>query len=127
MFSIWDTHIDIMNPTVSIIMPCFNAAAHLLQSIGGAQAYTFFNRVLITMNVGTSDGTLTWLQTRADRRLCIHIQPNQGISAARDTGLRLAQGEYSAFIKADDEPSNECGLYRGQHCEPYRATQALTP
>jgi glycosyltransferase involved in cell wall biosynthesis len=89
-------------PTVSIIMPCYNAATHLPQSVGSVLAQTFSGWELIAVDDGSSDGTLAWLQARTDPRLRVHAQPNQGVSAARNAGLGLARGRYIAFLDADD-------------------------
>ncbi len=91
-----------MTPTISIIMPCYNAATHLPQSVGSVLTQTFNDWELIAVDDGSSDDTLAWLQTHTDPRLRIHTQTNQGVSAARNTGLRLARGRYIAFLDADD-------------------------
>jgi len=91
-----------MKPKVSIIMPCYNAAAHLPKSVGSVLAQTFTDWELIAVDDGSSDGTLDWLQARADPRLRIQTQTNQGVSAARNAALELARGEYVAFLDADD-------------------------
>lgn len=91
-----------MMPSVSIIMPCYNAAAYLPQSVGSVLSQTFTDWELIAVDDGSSDGTLDWLQTRTDSRVRVHTQVNQGVSATRNAGLRLARGKYVAFLDADD-------------------------
>lgn len=91
-----------MTPTVSIIMPCHNAAAHLPHSVGSVLAQTFTDWELIAVNDGSGDATLEWLQNLTDPRLRIHTQANQGVSIARNVGLGLARGHYIAFLDADD-------------------------
>ena len=89
-------------PAVSIIMPCYNAAVHLPQSVGSVLAQTFTDWELIAVDDGSTDSTLAWLQAQMDSRLRIHAQSNQGVSAARNAGLGLARGKYVAFLDADD-------------------------
>lgn len=89
-------------PTVSIVMPCHNVAPHLPASIGSVLAQTFANWELVTIDDGSRDGTLAWLQRQADRRIRIQAQPNLGVSAARNAGLGIARGRYVAFLDADD-------------------------
>lgn len=89
-------------PSVSIIMPCYNAAIYLPQSLGSVLSQTFTDWELIAVDDGSSDGTLAWLQTHTDPRLRIYSQANQGVSAARNAGLGLACGRYVAFLDADD-------------------------
>lgn len=91
-----------MNPTISIIMPCYNAVAHLSQSVGSVLSQTFSDWELIAVDDGSSDNTLAWLQAQTDLRFRIHTQTSQGVSAARNAGLKLAFGQYVAFLDADD-------------------------
>lgn len=83
-------------------MPCFNAAAHLPESVGSVLAQTFDDWELIAVDDGSSDGTLTWLQAQTDARIRPLTQPNQGVSAARNAGLAKAHGTFVAFLDADD-------------------------
>ncbi|MDP1923422.1 MAG: glycosyltransferase [Thiobacillus sp.] len=91
-----------MPPLVSIVMPCYNAAAHLPTSVGSVLAQTFPDWELITIDDGSSDTTLTWLQAQTDARIRPLSQANLGVSAARNAGLALARGHYVAFLDADD-------------------------
>ncbi|HQT30369.1 MAG TPA: glycosyltransferase [Thiobacillus sp.] len=97
-----------MPPVISIIMPCHNAAVHLPSSVGSVLAQTYSDWELITIDDGSSDSTLAWLRTQTDPRVRIHAQPNQGVSAARNAGLALAQGRYIAFLDADDSWDTRC-------------------
>lgn len=89
-------------PTVSIVMPCFNALAHLPVSLASVVAQTLSDWELIVIDDGSTDRSFDWLQSQKDDRLVIVHQSNQGVSAARNAGLRLARGEYVAFLDADD-------------------------
>lgn len=89
-------------PVVSIIMPCYNAAAHLPRSVGSVLAQTFSDWELIAVDDGSNDGTLAWLRSQDVVRLRVLGQANQGVSAARNAGLELARGDYLAFLDADD-------------------------
>lgn len=91
-----------MHPLVSIIMPCYNAAAHLPQSVGSVLAQTFAEWELIAIDDGSSDGTLAWLQAQTDSRIRVFPQQNGGVSAARNAGLAHARGDCVAFLDADD-------------------------
>jgi glycosyltransferase involved in cell wall biosynthesis len=89
-------------PAISIIMPCYNAAAHLPESIGSVLAQTFVNWELVAVDDGSSDSTLTWLQAQTDPRIRVLAQPNRGVSLARNAGIGLARGQHIAFLDADD-------------------------
>lgn len=91
-----------MPPRVSIIMPCYDAAAHLPTSIGSVLAQTLASWELIAIDDGSRDGTLAWLREQSDGRIRVLSQPHQGVSVARNTGLAAARGQYVAFLDADD-------------------------
>lgn len=91
-----------MLPLISIIMPCYNAAAHLPLSVGSVLAQTFSDWELIAVDDGSADGTLERLKAHTDPRIHVIHQANQGVSAARNTGLALAKGDYVAFLDSDD-------------------------
>lgn len=89
-------------------MPCHNAAAHLPASTRSVLAQTFTDWELIAVDDGSSDSTLAWLRTQSDPRIRVHTQTNQGVSAARNAGIALAQGRYIAFLDADDSWDAQC-------------------
>ena len=89
-------------PSVSIVMPCFNAVRHLSGSVGSVLAQTFPDWELIAVDDGSSDATLAWLQARSDRRIRCLNQGHQGVSAARNAALAVARGRHVAFLDADD-------------------------
>ena len=91
-----------MRPAVSIVMPCHDALAHLPASVGSVLAQGFGDWELIAVDDGSRDGSLAWLQAQTDPRIRVHSQANQGVSAARNAGLRLARGDCVAFLDADD-------------------------
>ncbi|WP_018077010.1 glycosyltransferase family 2 protein [Thiobacillus denitrificans] len=91
-----------MPPTVSIVMPCHNAAAHLPVSVGSVLAQTCADWELIAVDDGSTDATPAWLKAQTDRRIRMLSQPNRGVSAARNAGLAVAQGRHVAFLDADD-------------------------
>lgn len=89
-------------PTVSIIMPCYNAIAHLPRSVDSVLAQSCADWELIAVDDGSADATLAWLQGQTDVRIQACTQRNQGVSAARNIGLARARGRYVAFLDADD-------------------------
>ena len=89
-------------------MPCFNAAVHITRSVASALGQTFHDIELIVVNDGSTDKSLEVLKRIADPRLKIINQLNQGVSAARNRGLKEARGDYIAFLDADDTWHPEC-------------------
>lgn len=93
-----------MNPKVSIIMPCFNAAAHLERSVGSVLAQNMGDWELIVIDDGSTDASWQALESLAhkDPRIRPVHQPNAGAAAARNQGLGEAKGSYTAFLDSDD-------------------------
>jgi glycosyltransferase involved in cell wall biosynthesis len=88
-------------PTVSVVIPCFNQAHFLATAIASAQA----QRRVIVDTIVVDDGS--WDDAAAVAKSCgagtIIRQQNEGVSAARNAGLRVARGEFVVFLDADDE------------------------
>lgn len=91
-----------MTARVSIVMPCYNAEAHLAAGVGSVLNQSFTDWELIAIDDGSHDGTLQWLRTQQDERIRVIAQHNQGVSAARNNGLQQCCGEYVAFLDSDD-------------------------
>lgn len=86
---------------VSIIIPTYNRAALLPETLGSVFAQTFTDYQAIVVDDGSDDGTpglLAGLAERAEMKRIAHAGPG----AARNAGLALARGEYIAFLDADD-------------------------
>ncbi|MDR0979790.1 MAG: glycosyltransferase [Candidatus Nomurabacteria bacterium] len=88
----------------SIIVPVYNAAAYLAECLDSVLAQSEPDWELLLVDDGSTDASATIGQAYAkrDARICYVAQPNQGVSAARNHGLRLARGEFVAFLDADD-------------------------
>ena len=89
-------------PTLSIIVPAYNAERTIVQTIASVQKQTFSDFELIVINDGSSDQTLQLLHSVADERLRIFSYENGGVCVARNRGISHATGEFIAFIDADD-------------------------
>lgn len=85
---------------VSVIIPCYNQAHFLGEAIESVLAQTYSHREIIIVDDGSPDNTAEV----ATRYPCVRYirQQNQGLSAARNTGLRASQGRYLVFLDADD-------------------------
>ena len=87
---------------VSVIIPAYNAMNYLPQTLKSVLQQTFTDFEILIINDGSSDDIVEWSSQISDSRVKLISQINQGVSAARNTGIRNAQGEYIAFIDADD-------------------------
>lgn len=91
-------------PRVSVIIPCYNHGAYLPDAIRSVQAQSISDWELIIVDDGSTDNTrATADQFANDSRLHYTYQANAGLSGARNTGTREAQGEYVVYLDADDE------------------------
>lgn len=93
-----------MNPTISIIIPVYNAGRYLRACMDSLLAQTYRELEIIVVDDGSTDGSGALLEeyAAADARVrCIH-QNNAGVSAARNRGLDEATGEWIGFIDSDD-------------------------
>jgi glycosyltransferase involved in cell wall biosynthesis len=88
-------------PRVSVIIPSYNAAAHLRRAVDSVLAQTWHSLELLVVDDGSTDDTRAALHAYGDR-LRLLSQANGGPAAARNHGLREAAGEYVAFLDADD-------------------------
>jgi glycosyltransferase involved in cell wall biosynthesis len=86
---------------VSTIIPAFNSAATLRAAIDGALAQEFEGQEIIVVNDGSTDGTAAILASYGDRIRSVE-QANRGFNPARNSAIRIACGEYFAFLDADD-------------------------
>lgn len=90
-------------PIISVIIPAYNVAPYIGETLDGVFAQTFTDFEVIIVNDGSPDSEEFELaiQPYLDR-ICYLKQENRGASAARNAGLRAARGELVAFLDADD-------------------------
>ncbi len=86
---------------VSVIIPCYKQAHLLPQAIDSVLAQAFEELEIIVVNDGSPDNTAA-VAARYGNRIRYIEQSNQGLSAARNAGLRLATGEFVHFLDSDD-------------------------
>jgi glycosyltransferase involved in cell wall biosynthesis len=89
-------------PTISVIVPAYNAEQTILETITSVLSQTFSDFELIVINDGSTDRTLELLNTVNDSRLQVFSYPNGGVSIARNRGITQASGEFIAVLDADD-------------------------
>lgn len=95
---------------ISIIIPSYNHARFVSQAVDSALAQTLTAIEVIVVDDGSTDETQSMLSKYKGRINYIY-QHNQGLSAARNTGFRAAQGDYLLFLDADDLiPANKLEL-----------------
>lgn len=89
---------------ISVIVPVYNAEDYLSRCMGSILNQTYRDLQVICVNDGSTDGSGKVLEelARRDGRVRVAVQENAGLSASRNAGLELAQGEYVMFVDADD-------------------------
>ena len=96
---------------ISIIVPIYNAEQFLRECIDSILSQNYSNIEIILVNDGSRDGSLNICQSYDDSRIVLIDKENAGVSSARNAGLKVAKGEYIAFIDADDTlPVNALSL-----------------
>ena len=91
-------------PLISVIVPVYNAFELLPRCVESIQAQTYDNLEIILIDDGSNDGSSELCDSYASKDTRIHAvhQSNTGVSAARNKGLDMAQGEWIGFVDADD-------------------------
>jgi glycosyltransferase involved in cell wall biosynthesis len=89
-------------PFFSVIIPVYNVERYLTRCIESVLAQTFTNFEIICVNDGSQDASLAILQSYSDSRLHIITKQNEGLAAARNTGIAASRGLFVALLDADD-------------------------
>ena len=91
-------------PLISIIIPVYNVERYLAQCLDSVINQTYPNLEIICVNDGTTDSSGQILEQYAqkDGRIVVIVQENQGLSGARNTGLKHVHGKYIMFVDSDD-------------------------
>ncbi len=91
-------------PKISVILPVYNVEKYLRRCLDSVLCQTFADFEAICVNDGSADKSLNILEEYAakDSRIKIVTQANQGLSMARNNGLKVAKGDYIYFLDSDD-------------------------
>lgn len=93
-----------MTELVSIIMPCYNCEQTIEKTLKSIYEQNFTDFYLYCVNDGSTDKTAEILEhyVKSKPNMVVHHKLNAGQTAAKNDGLKLAQGQYVAFIDSDD-------------------------
>lgn len=91
-------------PRVSIIVPVYKTEKYIRRCLDSVAGQTLDDIEIILIDDGSPDscGEICEEYKRKDGRIRVIHQENQGVSAARNAGLRIAAGEYIGFVDSDD-------------------------
>jgi len=128
-----------MPPFFSVIIPLYNKEKHIEHTLKSVLAQTFSDFEVIVVNDGSTDNSLDLVYTFSDPRLQIFSTENQGVSQARNFGVSKSNGNFIAFLDADDiwfphhlqelknlvEDFPNCGLYCKAYEKDYFGTTTI--
>ncbi|MCL1036539.1 glycosyltransferase family 2 protein [Shewanella submarina] len=92
-----------MTPRFSIIIPLYNKKGLISKTIESVLSQTYLNFEIIVVDDGSTDGSIESISGLNDERLKLFRKENGGVSSARNYGIKKAEGQYVAFLDADDE------------------------
>ena len=119
------------NISVSFVLPVYNVETYLCQCLDSILVQSLNDYEIILVNDGSTDGSLSLCLEYERKYKFVHVinQPNQGVSAARNAGIKHAKGKYICFLDADDYyisdfsksffdlcEMNELDIIRGLYC-----------
>ncbi len=94
-------------PMISVIIPMYNAEETIVAALNSIKKQTLGNFEIIVINDGSIDNSLdrvyAFKKANAELYITVIDKPHEGVSATRNIGLRIATGNYIAFLDADDE------------------------
>ena len=110
---------------ISVIVPLYNKRNSILETIKSALNQKFENYEIIVIDDGSTDNSVDLIKTINSEKLKIYRKENSGVSDTRNFGITKAQGDYIAFLDADDlwdnlylerlhtmiQTAPECGMY----------------
>lgn len=89
---------------ISVIIPAYNVEKYIEKSLKSIMNQTLKEIEVIVVNDGSKDNTASIIKkiSKLDKRIILIDKENEGVSKARNIGIRKAKGEYLAFIDGDD-------------------------
>ncbi len=89
-------------PKFSIIIPLYNKEKYIENTLKSVLKQTFQDFEILIINDGSTDRSVELVNQIQDDRIKLVHQENQGVSVARNNGIKLAEAEYICFLDADD-------------------------
>ena len=89
---------------ISVIVPVYNVETYLEECLDSIQNQTYTDLEVILVNDGSTDGSKAICERYCKENRHFHLlnQENQGLSAARNTGVAASRGEFIVFVDSDD-------------------------
>jgi glycosyltransferase involved in cell wall biosynthesis len=112
----------------SVVIPLYNKAPYIESAIQSVLKQTFSDLEVIVIDDGSVDGGGELAAAIVDPRVRVLRQKNAGVSEARNRGIEIANGEWIAFLDADDwhHPHYLATLVSAQNLHPHADVAATT-
>ncbi|HBH6553357.1 TPA: glycosyltransferase family 2 protein, partial [Enterococcus faecium] len=93
-----------MSVKISVIVPCYNVEKYIDECINSLINQTLKDIEIILLNDGSTDNTLAILKKyeKLDSRIKVYEHKNMGLGPTRNRGIKIANGEFLAFVDSDD-------------------------
>ena len=88
---------------ISVVIPLYNKEASIAQSLSSVLSQSYDDFEVVIVDDGSTDGSVSIVESIKDPRIRLIRQENGGPSKARNTGVKNAKGQWILFIDADDE------------------------
>lgn len=90
--------------SISVIIPAYNAESFIAETLNSVLTQSYRDLEVIVIDDGSTDRTAEIVEkiARRDERVRLVFQQNAGVAAARNAGIKMARGEWFAFLDADD-------------------------
>lgn len=89
-------------PFFSIVIPLYNKSKYIQTTLNSILSQTFMDYEIVVVNDGSTDDSLDIVNKYDSSKVRIFTQVNQGVSIARNLGIKKSKGQWIAFIDADD-------------------------
>jgi glycosyltransferase involved in cell wall biosynthesis len=90
------------NPKVSVVIPCYNDENYILEAVQSVLDQTFQDFEIIIVDDGSNEATKKVLANIRSEKIRLITQKNQGLSAARNNGIKVAKALYILVLDGDD-------------------------
>lgn len=91
-----------MNPLISVIIPCYNRADMVGEAMDSILQQDYKHHEIIVVNDGSTDDLESALSPYLEKIIYLDKKKNEGVSAARNDGVKISTGRYITFLDSDD-------------------------